>query len=60
MKDATSGKTAKAKSGTGWNRLHRMSDTEIRDRIRTDPDVRPTDEKFWKNAKVVPPRHKKA
>jgi hypothetical protein len=34
-----------------------MSAAEIRKGIESDPDVRPTDEEFWKDAKVVlPPR----
>ncbi len=58
MKDATSGKTSKAKRGTDWNRLRRLRDAEIRKGIEADPDVHPTDEEFWKNAKVVLPRRK--
>ena len=58
MKGATSGKTLKAKRGTDWSRLRRVSDAEIRKGVESDPDVHPTDEKFWKNAKVVLPRRK--
>jgi hypothetical protein len=58
MKDATSGKTSKAKRGTDWNRLRRLSDAEIRKGIEADPEGRPTDEEFWKNAKVVLLRRK--
>jgi len=58
MKDAPSGKTSKAKRGTDWNRLRRLRDAEIRKGIEADPDVHPTDEEFWKNAKVVLPRRK--
>jgi uncharacterized protein (DUF4415 family) len=57
-KDATSGKASKSKRGTDWNRLRRLSDAEIRNGIEGDPDVHPTDEAFWKNAKVVLPRPK--
>jgi uncharacterized protein (DUF4415 family) len=35
-----------------------MSDAEIREGIKSDPDVVPTDEEFWKSAKVVLPRRK--
>jgi uncharacterized protein (DUF4415 family) len=35
-----------------------MSDAEIRKGIEADPDVHPTDEEFWKGAKVVMPRRK--
>ena len=58
MKGAASGKTSKAKRGTDWNRLRRMSAADIRKGIESGPDVRPTDEKFWKDAKVVLPRRK--
>ena len=60
MKDATSGKTSKAKRATDWNRLRRSSDAEIRKGIEIDPDVHPTDVEFWKNAKVVEPRRKES
>jgi uncharacterized protein (DUF4415 family) len=58
MKGATSGKTSKAKRGTNWDRLRRLSAAEIRKGIESDPDVHPTDETFWKDAKVVLPRRK--
>jgi uncharacterized protein (DUF4415 family) len=58
MKGATSGKTSKAKHGTDWNRLRRKSDAEIRRGINSDPDAHRTDERFWKDAKVVLPRRK--
>jgi uncharacterized protein (DUF4415 family) len=35
-----------------------MRPAEIRKGIASDPDVHPTDEKFWKGAKVVMPRRK--
>jgi uncharacterized protein (DUF4415 family) len=35
-----------------------MTDVEIRKRIAADPDVQATDEKFWKDAKVVWPARK--
>jgi hypothetical protein len=56
MKGATSGKASKVRRGTDWDRLRTLSDAEIRKGIEADPDVHSTDEKFWKNAKVVLPR----
>jgi len=35
-----------------------MSDAEIHAGIEADPDAHPTDEDFWKEAKVVLPRRK--
>lgn len=49
---------SKAKRDTDWNRLQRLSDSDIRKGIESDPDVHATDEEFWKNAKVVLPRRK--
>ena len=58
--DAPTGKTSKAKRGTGtdWNKLRHMSDAQVRRGISSNPDVRPTDEEFWKDAKVVWPTRK--
>jgi uncharacterized protein (DUF4415 family) len=59
-KGAASGKESKAKrsSGTGWNRIRRISEAEIRGGIKADPDARVTDEEFWKDAEVVWPTRK--
>jgi uncharacterized protein (DUF4415 family) len=35
-----------------------VTDAEIRKGIETDPEARATNEKFWKNAKVVWPARK--
>jgi uncharacterized protein (DUF4415 family) len=61
MKDDTTGKTSKAskaKRGTNWDKLRQMSDEEIHAGIEADPDARPTDEEFWKDAKIVLPSRK--
>jgi uncharacterized protein (DUF4415 family) len=60
MKDAPTGKTSKAKHGTGtdWNKLRRVSDAQIRKGIESDTDARATDEEFWKHARVVWPGRK--
>jgi len=60
MKNAPTGKTSKAKRGTGtdWNRLRRASNAEIRKGVESDPDARATDEEFWKSARVVWPSRK--
>lgn len=45
-------------AGTDWGKLRRKSAASIRKGIAADPDARATDEKFWKNAKVVMPTRK--
>jgi uncharacterized protein (DUF4415 family) len=58
---ATTGRTSKAKrvARTDWSKLRRLSDAQIRSGIASDPDVRATDEAFWKDAKVVWPTPKR-
>lgn len=64
MKDVTTGKISKVSApkplGTDWRALRQMSDADIHAGIEADPDVRPTDEAFWQDAKVVLPRRKEA
>ena len=35
-----------------------MSDAEVHAAVKADPDARPPDEDFWKDAKVILPRSK--
>ena len=58
MKDATTGKTSTSEHGTDWNELRNMSNDAIRAGIELDSDAHPTDEEFWKDAKVVLPSRK--
>ncbi len=58
MKDAPTGKKSKAAKGTDWERLRGKSDAEVHAPVKADPDARPTDEDFWKDAKVILPRRK--
>jgi hypothetical protein len=55
-KGNTADQASKVRRGTDWSKLRRLSHAEMRQGIEADPDVYPTDEKFWKNAKVVLPR----
>ena len=48
-----------AKKGSDWKRVRSMSDRQIRIGLASDPETRPTDAKFWKNAQVVMPEAKK-
>lgn len=60
MKDAPTGKPSKKgqAKGTDWETLRRMDDAEIHAGIMADPDAQPTDEAFWKKAKLVLPKPK--
>jgi uncharacterized protein (DUF4415 family) len=44
---------------TDWSRFDRLDPAAIRAGIESDPDMHPTDEKFWQGAEVVLPRCKK-
>jgi uncharacterized protein (DUF4415 family) len=58
MSDDISGTTSKIKPKTDWRRLRSMTEAEIHAAIIDDPDAKPTDETFWKDARVVTPRRK--
>jgi uncharacterized protein (DUF4415 family) len=59
MKEEPIGKAAMiTESGTDWERLRTMSDAEIHAAAIADPDAQPTDETFWKNAKLTLPEAK--
>ena len=39
-----------------WERLRNLTDEEIEAAVASDPDAAPiADEKFWRNARLVPP-----
>jgi uncharacterized protein (DUF4415 family) len=56
MNDDTSGSTSKTEPATDWKRLRTMTDEEVHAAVTADPDITPTDEAFWKDARVVVPR----
>jgi uncharacterized protein (DUF4415 family) len=58
MSDDPSGTTSKTEHKTDWLRLRSMTDEEIHAAIIDDPDAKPTDEDFWKDARLVMPRRK--
>jgi uncharacterized protein (DUF4415 family) len=47
-----------ARLTTDWDRLRNLSDAEVRRAAESDPDARPTDAEFWKNARLVIPEAK--
>ena len=52
-------KTAReARARTNWDQFDALTDEEIRAGIKADPDAHPTNEDFWKTAKVVMPHAK--
>ena len=61
-KDAPTGEASNRKHAvrTDWAKLRRLSDAEITQRVGSDPDVRATDEEFWKDARAVWPVRKAA
>jgi uncharacterized protein (DUF4415 family) len=58
MSDDTSGTTSKIEPKTDWRRLRSLTDEEVHAALIDGPDARPTDEAFWKDARVVMPRRK--
>ena len=58
MSDDTSGIISKTKPKTDWRRVRSMTDEEVHAAIIDDPDAKPTDEAFWKEARLVMPRRK--
>jgi len=58
MNDDPSGNTSKTEPATDWKRLRTMTDDEVHAGVLADPDIQPTDEYFWKTARVVLPRRK--
>jgi uncharacterized protein (DUF4415 family) len=56
LKNARGARTgSRSSSKTDWRRLEKITDEEIRAGIEADPDIRPTDDEFWKGARVVRP-----
>ena len=58
MKEKRTGKVSAKKATTDWESLRALSDKSIRNSIKTDPEVHPTEADFWKKAKVVLPEAK--
>ena len=58
MKKKPIGKTSDKDRTTDWKRLHALSEKDIRAAVKADPEARPTDVNFWKQAKIVLPQAK--
>jgi uncharacterized protein (DUF4415 family) len=50
--------TLKRGTATDWARLRALTPARIRKQIGSDPEVHPTDARFWKNSKLVLPTPK--
>lgn len=62
MSVARTGKRSKRKAAephTNWQRLRSLTDAQIRSAVTGDPEINPTDERFWATAKLVVPRPKR-
>ena len=57
MNEKPTGGTS-ANHKTDWGKLRSVAEEDIRAGIEADPDAHPTDEEFWKDAKVVMPKAK--
>lgn len=60
MKEKPTGKRNAKGGATDWKRLRASSDKDIRAAVTADPEARPTDVNFWKQAKIVLPQAKQA
>ena len=58
MSGDTIGKTAKPELAADWRRLRGMTDEEVHAAVLADPEIKPTDDAFWKAAHVVIPQPK--
>ena len=58
MKEKPTGKTSDKGRTKDWKRLHALSDKDIRAAVKSDPEARPTDAEFWKQANIVLPKAK--
>ena len=43
---------------TDWEQVDAATDAQVREAIEADPDAQPTNEEFWKTARIVLPRPK--
>jgi uncharacterized protein (DUF4415 family) len=55
MIEQPNGGLQKADSQTEWDRIVSLTDQEIEDAARADPDAQPIGDDFWLNARVVMP-----
>lgn len=57
----TSAELANLEDRSDWKRVEALTDADIERAIAHDPDAAPIlDEAFWRNAKILDPRHGKS
>jgi uncharacterized protein (DUF4415 family) len=60
MNEEATGDTEVLEPATDWEQLRQMTDAQIHTAIAAEPEIAPTDELFWQQAKVILPRRKVA
>jgi hypothetical protein len=55
MSEEHTGKISITKQKTDWEKMRSVTEEEIRTALECDPEIHPTDEDFWKDAKVIMP-----
>lgn len=60
MNDAAIGKASKAEKRTDWKSVRERSDADVHRALLGDPEIHPTNEAFWKDAKLVMPCRKES
>ena len=60
MNDEATGKVFPTTGQTDWKRVRAKPDAAVRRALNADPDIQPTNEAFWDDAKVVMPRRKES
>ena len=58
MKEKPTGSASARGGETDWKLLRALSGKDIKSAVKADPEVRPTDVDFWKQARVVLPQVK--
>jgi uncharacterized protein (DUF4415 family) len=58
MNDAAIGKASPKVGTTNWKRVRAKTDAAVHHALVADPDVTPTDESFWADAKLAMPVRK--
>jgi len=60
MNDEATGKVSPTTGQTDWKRVRAKPDVAVHPALIADPDIQPTNEAFWDDAKVVMPRRKES